>query len=611
MQLLYSRALPAPEFVSLSLQLNGDMSDEAVHQIRDPLLLPSPVSTISRVTAIEAVWELHRYLICRQKAARSNVGEDTFANALLKEDENQIAETQVFRPANGQGMGLHYKVIRDRTVISPLVQLCFRFATKSPDVNVNIKGIEKEVAGVIFCVAVTGLPSIFSVSPVHYSLSQRMDDCINIVSKTGAGDSSSCATLLASLLLADTESRLTNSMASGQEYHLFGEMDDGRGGLLNTKKKSTAINHDIEFENPLAMNSADHARLMIERMAVLSVAETETIFSKYEGKSNEKSIKARRRKAGRDADLDGFDFRAEPKGEHDILPSVSVSDASSVKSGSSRLLKQPKKDTARIIHNGLKSRQASVPALLASHKDTGGKTRRQLQVDQSGKNRPGNRLQVSEPFQSSWDGDLNTANNFDPFSFPTGDSASVISDASASRRTKVFDREMSSESSFGGEVFGLSSGTGHSRRRPQSSQATSGDESSSRLLVNVALNEDLTCFYKLSKMSSCSVEGVVQVQVKTNVDEVPPFLLVLNDPSSHILSIQENKKFASELSRGEEYKFQIRVPKDDNYFPVMRYKCGDTLRPVPIVSVSKGCEVCSSTSSSYPLHRRGSKRVFV
>jgi hypothetical protein len=250
------------------------------------------------------------------------------------------------------------------------------------------------------------------------------------------------------------------------------------------------------------------------------------------------------------------------------------------------------------MHNGLKSRQASVPALLASNKDTGGKTRRQLQLDQSGTNRPGNRLPVSEPFQSNWDGDLNTANanNFDPFSFPAADSASVISDTSGSRRAQatVFDnREMLNDGSFGGDTFGLSSGTGETRRRPQSVQGTSGVESGRRLLVNVALNEDLTCFYKLSKLSSCSVEGVVQVQVKTNLDEVPPFLLVLRDPSSHILSIQENKKFAFDVSRGGEYMFKISVPKDDNYFPVMRYKCSDVLRPVPIVSVSNGCEICS------------------
>ena len=39
-----------------------------------------------------------------------------------------------------------------------------------------------------------------------------------------------------------------------------------------------------------------------------------------------------------------------------------------------------------------------------------------------------------------------------------------------------------------------------------------------RIQVNIALSEDLTCSYKFSKMTSCSVEGVIQVQVKSNND---------------------------------------------------------------------------------------------
>jgi hypothetical protein len=34
-----------------------------------------------------------------------------------------------------------------------------------------------------------------------------------------------------------------------------------------------------------------------------------------------------------------------------------------------------------------------------------------------------------------------------------------------------------------------------------------------------------------------------------------------------------------------DHKFTVSVPKADSYFPVMRYKCGNDLRPVPIVSV--------------------------
>ena len=128
-----------------------------------------------------------------------------------------------------------------------------------------------------------------------------------------------------------------------------------------------------------------------------------------------------------------------------------------------------------------------------------------------------------------------------------------------------------------------------------------------RFQVSVALNEDLTCSYRDSKISSCSVEGMIQVQIK-NVeglddamapdDEPPPFALYLRDPSRHIRSIQENKKYAGGYGdavasiRGEnaadgseqERKYVVTLPKTASYFPVMKYKCSNDLRPVPIVS---------------------------
>lgn len=58
--------------------------------------------------------------------------------------------------------------------------------------------------------------------------------------------------------------------------------------------------------------------------------------------------------------------------------------------------------------------------------------------------------------------------------------------------------------------------------------------------------------------------------------------------------IQENRRYADDMTEalseyneedtGVDYKFTISVPRADNYFPVMRYKCSNELRPVPIVS---------------------------
>jgi len=113
------------------------------------------------------------------------------------------------------------------------------------------------------------------------------------------------------------------------------------------------------------------------------------------------------------------------------------------------------------------------------------------------------------------------------------------------------------------------------------------DQDLPRLQINVALSEDLTCFYKLSKMSSCTVEGGIQIQIQSNAHSPEfPFYLLIRDPLGHIESIQENKKFAVMMNAdGEEdadHMFTVTVPKADNYFPVIRYKCNSELRPVPI-----------------------------
>lgn len=119
--------------------------------------------------------------------------------------------------------------------------------------------------------------------------------------------------------------------------------------------------------------------------------------------------------------------------------------------------------------------------------------------------------------------------------------------------------------------------------------------------VGLALNEDLTCEYHRSRLSSLTVEGTVQVRVKTRYEEgeepspqqqqqpMIPFFLVFQDHSGHIKALQENKKFVENVTHegdvaNREFTYTIKVPREEEYFPVVRYKCGNSLRPVPIVS---------------------------
>lgn len=68
--------------------------------------------------------------------------------------------------------------------------------------------------------------------------------------------------------------------------------------------------------------------------------------------------------------------------------------------------------------------------------------------------------------------------------------------------------------------------------------------------------------------------------------------------------VQENKRYVNDMTHllgandddeGVDYKYTISVPKAENYFPVMRYKCSSELRPVPIVSHVQDVEIAAST----------------
>jgi hypothetical protein len=772
MQLLYSRAAPCPEFASLSLLLKGDISGDLVScRMGEPFILPSSVSTISHSSCMQTLKELHYYINSVYKASRSNRQQQqqpdsttkntSMSSEMFSEDEKLLMtnEMQVFRPLNGHGLGLHYRLLRDRAAMSQFIPLVFN-ASKST-ASAKGKVIENEVTGVVLCVGIAGLPSTLAMSALHYSLPQRMKDCLDIFSNTGTDDPIASRALLATLLLTEDEDRMSNTMAEGNNRTLLSEADEmaqeakkGKMNLLGRNKAEASNTTQTDIIDPLLLNSADLARIMVERLAVLSVSESDTIFRKYEAKANavEKAAKGGRtrpnRKSARDADLDGFDFKGgaksgavrssvgrggggtsalastllSPTGKSNVgggsgstvgtsssgfsSPSGSIMTGSSGTTlkapGSKVQLPQPRNDTLN-IRKGIKS-AAAAPLLMASVKDNPGRPSRRASVDAlSAPGRPSGRpsrqashagfggpdipQQQQQMVSSDWNltstasgfpadsGDVSLSsgvpsrasshqthgtsnlrqhsthssasgsnnNHFDPFGdgtpleFTHGDynSSNHHSDDLNQHPPQFDDDLMGGRSirSLGNDSAGLGSVFGNS-----------SNGTTPRVQVNVALNEDLTCFYKLSKMSSCTVEGVIQVrkerekapppwskiaarcwaqlfyasvicvkravfnvgsvqdsqppliatclslqvQVKSTAPQGVPFVLLVRDPSRHIQSLQENKKFVESMSdgtteRSPDQKFTVSVPKADNYFPVMRYKCGNDLRPVPIV----------------------------
>eukprot|EP00980_Cylindrotheca_fusiformis_P011927 scaffold2830_cov131-Cylindrotheca_fusiformis.AAC.48 len=577
MQLLCSRATPGPEFLSLSVIFKGDIARESIATgIIEPFLLPSPVSTISQVACIDALKELHRYVNSISKASRSKKGWDSYrmAATLLKEDGKfQSAEMEVYRPLTGSGIGLHYRVIKDPKAMATLVPLIFASskATAAPN-----KTVESDISGVIMCIGMSGLPSSIVMSPLHYSLSQRMRDCLHILTKTGATDMNSAKDLMTALLLTEDDDMVTNQMADGMRSSL---LDDDK--KMRTRRKRTgklkskgarSTDHDDDID--AITNSADKARIMVERLQVLSVAETDTQFKKFEGRaSNEKSSRKRRKAV---ADLDGFDYSGERiraiSGRR-----FSNTDGGSVRSANSKgTLLQSIRDTKRgSITSKSRNKVAppapavGLPALNAPGRDT--RLRRSSTDSGSGNvRRRSSRISSGEIAAFSSVGSLGS---------------STFNDRDAGQRRRGSRDSHSNFDPFLGNPSAAVDGTVSTS--PETSMSSNlGEDVLPRFQVSVALNEDLTCFYKLSKMSACSVEGVIQVQVKSNTKSGVPFHLLIRDPLRHIQSIQENNKFAESTDVDADYDadhaFTVSIPKADNYFPVMRYKCTTELRPVPI-----------------------------
>ena len=123
---------------------------------------------------------------------------------------------------------------------------------------------------------------------------------------------------------------------------------------------------------------------------------------------------------------------------------------------------------------------------------------------------------------------------------------------------------------------------------------------SRKLFANIALNEDLSCLYRESKLSSYSVEGNVQILLKSDSTAFVPFKVVLTDIHDMIELLNENSKYTNIVSKeefnngssveqdggslGTQFKFLVNMPKYDHFFEILKYKCKPTLIPVPLVS---------------------------
>eukprot|EP00540_Astrosyne_radiata_P020141 CAMPEP_0116833190 /NCGR_PEP_ID=MMETSP0418-20121206/6303_1 /TAXON_ID=1158023 /ORGANISM="Astrosyne radiata, Strain 13vi08-1A" /LENGTH=580 /DNA_ID=CAMNT_0004462621 /DNA_START=73 /DNA_END=1815 /DNA_ORIENTATION=+ len=439
------------------------------------------------------------------------------------------------------------------------------------------------------------------------------------------------------------EERRTNTMVDAEQVRIELDLEDSgelsvRGPKFKAKRATTprgalrnATTRSTEKVTLATFSSADWARMMEKQSAVLSLAEKDASLGRYgaPGLQRRSSIQLgptsktrRRKKTADEADLKDFDYSA----------AAARALESTARSGSPKrttTLLKPQKDTPRIPapprptkrNSQQPPKNRTTSQQQQQQQPPTSQQGRQAAFDAFGVEEPEPAAELlngsfsSIPFpglpgnaaKNDGGGDgssmflgqdsrqRSTANGFDPFAVDSEAATSATATTASSSRED-------------------DNGTDFGPQRISELASQDGSDARGRIQVNIALNEDLTCSYKQSKISSCTIEGVVQVQVRSDSQTGSPFFLLLRDPSRHVRMIQENRRYADDMTetlsdhneedQGIDYKFTISVPRADNYFPVMRYKCSSELRPVPIrvqtrVRVSGGfCRVALQISSN-------------
>jgi hypothetical protein len=245
----------------------------------------------------------------------------------------------------------------------------------------------------------------------------------------------------------------------------------------------------------LEPNSADAARAVTEQLSVLSVAESDTFLRKYAVRGAERKAnldlnvggksRFRRRKAdARDADLDGFDYKGPAK---EVVKKKFI---------------QPISDGQDLYQQRKDSRTVA----LSAPRGEGGGNRRSNVAGSEASRRPSNEGMMQRRMSSDGTGGQEGSHHSGKDDF----------DSFGQRRSQRKDQRFSDDASHVAESVSGHSSTQRKKSSNFFDDASLTSESRSltstnRVQVNIALNEDLSCSYKLSQLSSCNVEGVVQV----------------------------------------------------------------------------------------------------
>lgn len=577
MLLLYSSTIPVVEYASVSLLLKNshDGSSSSSGSMGESIIVASPLSTTT--SAAENLIELHDYLNSVYEKVGSNKEKSDrkrrSAYQLGHDDGTLLQSAQVFRPTRGYGMGLYYQVVREKEFSRACFGVLMGRYARSVDLDA--------VNGVVICCGVAGLSTSHVSSSLVNKIVARMQETIGNMRRIGnTSDPEQCKVcykaLLSSMMIAEDEERRTNAMVDAEIVRIALDLDDGEPSRPKFKSKRAAtprghLRKGLSAERITleTLSSADWARMMEKRSAVLSVAEKDASLRKYEASGQQrrttidlgKSRIRRRRKAVDEADLKEFEFNS--SFNNNKWRGRDHSTSSSKESSHGKPLQRPQKDTPRIP---APPRTTAVPTLTAprvgparrTSQSIKKQTQRQAAFDVFGVEEtqpdeqlngsfntiqfpglPGNSIDHSMnagdgSWASSQDNRQRNATGFDPFAvdseagtstsptLPSTPSSGVLTPVSATTslntRTKAVEdddtpRENGRISSNASREETPSVDLSPARKAAEDLGSIDGSEATrGRIQVNIALNEDLTCSYKQSKISSCTIEGVVQVR---------------------------------------------------------------------------------------------------
>ena len=528
-QLLRSSPVATPEFAALSLLLSsngnhaassgGDSDNNINNYIRttEPLMVVSITSTITHNAAVESIEELHRHVqSIVDLASTSSVSQ--FAAELLREEERSLRKMQIYRRSGSGGLEMHYRLMRgpESAQLQALLMIGIGSnssnaangkSTKLGTTNESFASptsLDPSVLGVILSVGVAGESTSLSCSSSStlYSLEQRMSDCTGFILQRHADAASARSLLTTFLLTPEDDYRISNERALAPQTLIRPEMiekETTRNALLSPMAGMMAPIADFRLPSRRGKHNGDTdggdqnddgegrglgialaetpssetTRQLTNRLSVLSVAENGTLLRKYQHSGQErraqldlvaaavvasKSRFARtRRKATDDADLDGhFDYKGPQK-----VRTTAVSKPSSIPALPAPMTPESQQQQQQQQNSSSRSTTSASQQLRSSKKDT--------------RKSSGNRRGLGAHMQQG---------------------KRVGSGAKQQPQHQFHDEEHSVET------------TSHSGHGGGASSVLSV----ARFQVNIALNEDLTCSYKLSQLSSCNVEGVAQVR---------------------------------------------------------------------------------------------------